>query len=433
MEESLFLEYVKKFFEGIVLRTVERLNDRKDGLTYMFRTLLTKRYSPTLTWQTLSSKNTAIAADIVSLDSSLPLKKRDKVSSYKGDIPKLGMKLKLNERQMQDLMLLQLSGRNEDALIRGLFEDSQRCITGVWERLEYITHQGLSTGVALVDSDTNEGTGVRVDYGHPDEQKYGAIVPWSDSSSKPLDDITRIRREARINGDIPRVIVMDEETFENFRNNAQVKELNARTLGMVITSGNFPTPTREALISQINSEYQMQLVIVDRYVSFEKNGVVTSVKAWEDNIVSFLPSLNVGSLVYGSTVEEMHPVGGVEYAKADDFILVSKYRKNDPLEEYTSSQAFVFPVIDEIEQIYILDTEEAATDAQTEGDANFDYTTTGGVTDSYTRTSVIDALNLASKRANATAADTDAQLLDKINSLSDKQIETFEANIVAAV
>lgn len=428
MEESLFLQYVKKFFQGIVVRTVQKLNDRKDGLTYMFRTLLSKRFSPTLTWQTLSSKNTAIAADIVSLDSSLPLKKRDKVSSYKGDIPKLGMKLKLNERQMQDFIFLQQSGRNEDALIRGLFEDAQKVVVGVWERLEYITHQALSTGVALVDSNINEGTGVRVNYGHPDDQKFGVIKPWTDSSSKPLDDITRIKREARIKGDTPRVIFMDEETFELFRNNSQVKELNASVLGMVITSGNLPTPTREALISQMNSEYKMQLVIIDRYVSFEKNGVVTSVKAWEDNKVSFLPSLNVGSLVYGSTVEELHPVDGVQYAKTDDFILVSKYRKNDPLEEYTSSQAFVFPVIDEIEQIYILDVSESDVDSQTEGDANLSYNGTN-----YTRVSVIASLNLASKRANAVAENTDAELQDKINALSDNQIVTFEANIVASV
>ena len=54
--------------------------------------------------------------------------------------------------------------------------------------------------------------------------------------------------------------------------------------------------------------------------------------------------------------EQDAPVAGVSYQTADDFILVSKYRKNDPLAEFTSSQARVVPVICNVEQIYQIDT-----------------------------------------------------------------------------
>ena len=69
--------------------------------------------------------------------------------------------------------------------------------------------------------------------------------------------------------------------------------------------------------------------------------------------------------------EEGTPVGGgVEYAKVDDYILISKYSKNDPLQEFTSSQALVLPVIENVDEIYVLDTQEAVEvdSGETEGD-----------------------------------------------------------------
>jgi len=53
-----------------------------------------------------------------------------------------------------------------------------------------------------------------------------------------------------------------------------------------------------------------------------------------------------------------HPVAGVSYQTADQYILVSKYRVNRPsLREYTTSQARVVPVIYNVERIYTQDIE----------------------------------------------------------------------------
>ncbi|WP_109437823.1 major capsid protein [Aquimarina sp. AU119] len=426
MEESLFVQYVKKYLRPIAQRIVERINGEKKELTYRFQEMLTKRFSPTLTWKTLSKNGNMVAADIVSLDSSLPLKKRDSVSKIKGDIPKLGIKFKMNERQMQDVNILQATQNNEDELIRSLFEDTPKVITGVYERLEYMFHQGLSTGVALVSEDYTTGTGVRVDYGHPDSKKYGASVKWSSTDAKPVDDIERILDEAEDEGDSPQYIIMDRSTWNVFKTNEQVKSLHAGMLGL--TTGTFPIPTLEQVNDALLTNYNVTLIVVNRSVSIEKNGVITKRKIWEPNKVSFIPSLNVGSLTYGTVAEELHPVGGVEYAKVDDYILVSKYRKNDPLAEFTSSQAFVLPVIDMIDEIYILDVEEAADDIQTEDDANFDYN--GAV---YARSGVISAINLADENANALDTNKDATLLKKINKLSDEQQEVFENNLPAPI
>ena len=215
---------------------------------------------------------------------------------------------------------------------------------------------------------------------------------------------------------------MDRKAFNNLRKSDAFKAMVAGSMGYGGT--NLPTPTMTQANEALSANYNIELVVIDRTVQLEANGVRTSVKPWASGAVVFLTEMQVGSLAWGRSAEMNHPVEGVNYEIADDFILVSKYHKNDPLQEFTSSQAFVIPVIDNVDSIYILNSEEATEDEQTEGDANYDYEGT-----SYTRASVIEGIN-KSESQTADASMTDAQLKYRINRLSDAEIEVFEATIV---
>ena len=76
-----------------------------------------------------------------------------------------------------------------------------------------------------------------------------------------------------------------------------------------------------------------------------------------------MPSSTVGRLVYGTLAEETNPVQDVDYQKSGSHILVSKYSKTDPLEEFTAAQALCMPVIDGADSIYMLTADEVATGA----------------------------------------------------------------------
>lgn len=69
-------------------------------------------------------------------------------------------------------------------------------------------------------------------------------------------------------------------------------------------------------------------------------------------------------MVYGRLAEETHPVDGVTYEKSGSYILVSKFSDNEPLQEFTTAQAFVLPVIDGGNSVYVLHTDA-------ESDENF--------------------------------------------------------------
>lgn len=424
MEKSLFPQWVDKYFKIITQKIVEKLNGSKLPLPYHHRDMLRKEFSATLKWGSLSVNGNVVSADIVAMDSSLPLKKRDSLRKADGDIPKIGMKLSLNESTMNELNILLATGGADAEVIRKLFADADKCVSGIWERLEYMFLMGLSTGLIVVTDEDNPGVGIRVDFGHPDSNKYGVSLPWTDTNAKPIDDIDNVLDAARVNGDVVRYILMDKATFNLFKANAQVKEQYAFAMGY--TGSNVPAvPSVEKANEFLSANQGVEIKIVDRPVQVEKNGKRKSVNPWSAGAVVFLTDMMVGTLTYGRLAEETFQSKAVDYQKVDDFILISKYHTNDPIKEFTTAQALVLPVINNVDSIYIMDTTEAATDTQTEGNTVFDYK---GV--AYTKASAVASYKLIYPNSTITTSTTDANLLKLVNKLSEEQELAFVSELV---
>ena len=357
MEQSLFSQWVDKYFKGVVIKVTEKTNDAKDNiaLPYLHKRLLRPSFSVTGKWETLSGAYNRVAADVVAMDSSLPLKARDSISKASGDIPKMGMELALNERQLTDLNTLVKSGASDKVILQRLFEDTPKAIVGINERIEAMFLQGLSTGVTLVNNANNVGTGVRLDFGYLTANKFGVTTLWSNTASTPFDDIQRVINKATADGNIISRVLLDSATLNNIAKTTQAKELFAFNIGFV--GSNTPVPSLEQLNQLTSSRYGFVFEKVDRTIKIEKDGVRTNVKPWAVGAVAFVCSDNIGNIEWAELAEMAFPVAGVSYETADQFILVSKYRRNTPsLSEYTSSQARVAPVISGVEEIYLLDS-----------------------------------------------------------------------------
>jgi hypothetical protein len=421
METSLFVQFAA-FFKAIAKDIVERVNGKKTPLTYLHKEMLTQELSTDLKWHTLNVDGSVVSADVVSMDSSLPLKKRDSFGTASGDIPKLGMKLALNEKTMSDIDVLQARNVETKTLVSKIFADTTKVMLGIYEKIEFMFLQGLSTGMTLVDDDTNVGTGIRVDYGYLNGNKFGVVKPWSDPDSKPIDDIKRVVKNAKMKGDNPTILMMDEATFDSLAANQQTREQYAFSQNFVGTQ--IPVPDLDQVNAMMIKRYKLTIIIVDRTVVTERDGIRTVQTPWAANKIVFLPSTKVGKLVYGILAEETRQNKAVMYEKADNFMLLKKWHSAEPFAEFTSSQALVLPVINNVSSIYLLDAEEATLDVEVEGDANFTYKAVVK-----TKVVVIAALKLAEPKTKLTVASTDAKIQNAINSLSDEQILIFEANI----
>jgi len=424
MNQSLFVQFLA-YFKAIAKSIEEKVNGKKTELTYLYKEMLTEELSVDLQWKSLTVNSNIVAADIVALDSELPLKKRDSFGTASGDIPKTGLKMKLTEKQMSDIDVLKARNVETSVLVDKIFQDQIKVTMGIHEKLEFIFLQGLSTGIGLVEDENNVGTGIRVDYGYLADNKFGASVKWSDANAKPIDDIKRVIKEARAKGDVIKVLMMSDTTFDKLAENAQTRENFAFSQNFVGT--NIPTPDLEQVNTLMQRKFGLTIVVVDRTVTTERDGVRTIHTPWATDNVIFLTSPKVGKLAYGILAEETRKSPKVMYEKSGSFILLKKWSTEEPFAEFTSSQALALPVINNVSSIYLLNCEEADASTQTEGDANFAYKAVN-----YTRTSVIAAINLAKGKTVAKSTNTDATLLKYVNELSAEEILVFEANIVAA-
>lgn len=357
MNTSLFLELVEKYFRLVVGKITEKFNGNKEEQTLLHKTMLTEEYSADLTWGATVLNHSIVAADVVALDSSLPLKSRGSVSRAEGKLPKLGVKFRKGEKDISDINVMRARNADEATVVAKIFDDAPKAIKAMDVRKEIMFQQALSTGLALVEEDTNDGTGVRVTYGYKAENTFHALTaPWGEGDFNPIEDIRQMFDKASEDSNHIGLVLISKVYFNLMRSSIYAKKLVADFQGRIyLNDSQLSQPSRQALLDALNDEFGATFRIVDGSFRTENHdGSYTSVKPWEQGNIVGVPSEVVGRLVYGTLAEETNPVNGVIYQKSGSHVLLSKYSKTDPLEEFTAAQALCLPVIDGADSIYLL-------------------------------------------------------------------------------
>lgn len=371
MEQSYYHLFIEKYLPNLIVSVVETLNEKHTReLSYLFKQRLTPVFSTDGRWASIKGAYTRVAADVVALDSELPLKSRDALETASGQIPKVGMKLWLGEREIKQINGMIRDGRPIAQIVNAIFRDLPRAIEGVWERTEDLFLSLLSTGVGVATR--SNGTGVRVDVGYQDENKFGVTVLWSDTdNSTPIDDIQRVFEKSVEDQNTITEIFMDDVALGNFYKSKQVREQYAFNQGFV--GDKIPVLGFEQAKDLVSKKWTgVTLTRVTRKIKTELNGKKQNHAPWQSGMVVFVCNDVLGDLVWTDVVESTRPVTGVTYSSAgnasatvlngqntsgvDEYILISQYRKNDPWQEITSSQAMVVPIVNNVDQIYTLDS-----------------------------------------------------------------------------
>lgn len=428
MKESLFIEYIKKIFPKLQT-IIEKVNGKRNKpLTYLHKTMLRREYSADQKWESASVNTTYVAADMVAMDSPLPPKSRDAVAHANGTLPKVGMKKVLRETQINAINIMKAQGASFTNIANKLTNDSVACSVGIDEKNEANFLTGLSEGVVVVEDENNTGTGLRIDYGYLPQNCFGVETAGTISS----DDIKRVIAKADEDGNAITTIAIALSTYNKMRQEQWAKELAANYRGQTFDSNTkLPVPSAtlfdEAFADDNNGITFMK---IDRTVISEKNGKRTPYKPWNANKLIFLTTQEVGALVWGTLAEATNPVQGVVYSTVDEYKLISKYSKNDPLQEFTSGQALVLPVIENIDQIYSLDISEAQTiDTSAESsDSSDEKITIWGQT--YTKANFVTEYNKIAND-NLGAKVLDADLIAAVNKLSDYKESKLKAAVEA--
>lgn len=371
MEKSHYYEIIERYLPDLVLSIVETLNEKHTNtLTYLFKERLTPVFSSDGRWTSITGAYTRVAADIVSMDSELPLKSRDSLETASGEIPKVGMKLWLKEKEIKKIEAMIRDGRPIEQIVAAIFQDLPRVIEGVWERNEDVFLSMLSTGVGLAER--SNGVGLRVDVGYLDANKFGVSALWDTPAvATPIDDMQKVFDKAVADQNVITDVWMDDVALLDFYKSTQVREQYAFNQGFV--GDKIPVLGFEQAADAIRKKWAgVTLHRVARQIKTEHNGKKQNHTPWQAGMVVFTCNEKLGDLVWTDCVEMPRPVDGVVYTTVgngtgtmltenstsgvDEYILTSQYRKNDPWREFTSSQAMVIPIVNNVDQIYTLDS-----------------------------------------------------------------------------
>ena len=434
MKASMFIEWISSIWPKLGLYVKEKTAPIKR--TYLHKTMLRKVYSPDQKWEGTSAKTTYVAADMVAMDSPLPIKKRGSIATSNGKLPKVGMKKIMRETEINTVNIMKAhyaTATTDEAkkaekrrILQNLTNDGVACSIGIDEKNEANFLTGLSDGVVLVEDEENTGTGLRVDYGYLDENTFGTIVKGHVS----YEDFENVKKKADADGNTIVKVMLATSKLNEIRKERWARELVADAEDKVYTdTTTLKVPSKKKFIAALEDEFDIKVEEVDRTVIFEKNGKQKSVKPWNAERIIFLCNEEVGSLVYGTLAEATNPVEGVKYATVDEYKLISKYSKTDPLQEFTNGQALVLPVIEDVDQIYILDcTEDKSAEVDTtaeEADTADIYITINNK--KYSKTEVAAQLTAMGYKTSATAKDE--TIMKKFNALSDEEEDTFLAAV----
>lgn len=418
MVQSQFVEYIRKIFPRLQ-NVVDTVNGKRNGdnkRTYLHKSMLRKVYSADQKWSNAAVNTTYVAADMVSMNSPLPIKSRDAIAHANGSLPKIGMKKIMFESDINAVNIMKAQGAEWTNIANKLTSDPIACSVGIDEQNEANFLTGLSNGIVAVEDENNTGTALRINFGYLPENCFGVET----QNELTLDDIKRVLAYADNNGDTIITICIALSTYNKLRQTQGAKELVANYRGQTFDSNTkLPVPTAslfdEAFADDNNG---VAFLKIDRSIISEKNGKRKPYKPWNQNKLIFLTTEEVGALVWGTLAEKTNPVEGVVYSTVDEYKLISRYRTTEPFTETTSGQALVLSVIENVDQIYSLDISESQavdTSAETSDSTDVKITIWGNT---YKKPEFVKEFNkITGKKLASTIADD--KLIAAVNRLND--------------
>jgi hypothetical protein len=304
----------------------------------------------------------AAAASIVDSDAPAPLRSRNKLELYKGKIPAIKEKFRMNQddmRAIEVLKALPVIGAGENPLVAFLNKDLQEAAVSGDKRVDILLLQAIST-LQMDINITNNPDGVAygvIDLLPQSYQSQGVPVVWSNVASTPIDDIENyVNKNNNARGRKFGKILMSYELFLYFKNTTQVKDLLKSYFNIGKSNGTYANT-----LANINDMFTANMwpiiEIVNHTANIQVDGVDTFIKPFNANNAAFVPDGKLGTLFNAIPMERLaqHRVKDKNYA---DFgpTLVSKWAESDPLVEFTAMEMNAFPAID-IDKVFILKTD----------------------------------------------------------------------------
>lgn len=294
-----------------------------------------------------------ISADKIAFNVKAPTKTRKTVGSWSGKLGKVAISREQDEEvinEYNDLAAIVASlpeGSDNSAkqeMVDMIYDDVAFVNEGMDTKIEVdacrIGSSGIQDYPAVIDGDN--ATQDIINFNVPDTNKNGVAVVWSDhTNADGIADIEARYKAMRNAHKTLRYAIMEQEAFENLC--AQAKTI-ARIPGNVTVSGknivaSNSAPTLDALNAYMRSHGLPTIIVIETEAGIEgKDGEVTPIKPWRENVVTLAPSIQLG-WTYWKTVPRVENTEALQ--TYGSFYKVTRYSEVNPMLEVTLAEAYV--------------------------------------------------------------------------------------------
>jgi hypothetical protein len=304
------------------------------------------------------------AASIINRDSSTPLRSRAALAKLSGDIPAIKEMYKMSENDYRDFLTLQAlnvdDATKRQQLLDFLFADVKNVGNAAHKRLDVMTLEAVSKGTISLTIDNNPDGLVLanpIDLLMPGGNKSNSAVSWATSATAtPITDIETVIESANARGISFSKILMSRTLWLKFIKAKEVVDsMTAYFYGPKPGTGFNPkaVTTLDNINTYMTANRMPVIEIVDETIGIEKDGVIGTIKPFDENNASFIPAGNLGTIKNAVAIEQLQPVSAVSYAQYNR-ALISKWSENEPFGEWTKVELNAFPAVEAIDSIYIL-------------------------------------------------------------------------------
>lgn len=304
------------------------------------------------------------AASVVNRDSETPLRSRQALEKLTGEIPAIKEMFKMSESDYRDFLTMQALNVDDATkraqLLDFLFGDVNKAGSSAHKRLDIMALEAVSTGQISLDINNNPDGLVLanpVDLLMPTTNKKQAAVSWANSATAtPITDVEAVVKAGKDKGVSFAKMLMSDDAFMKFKKAKEVVDtMTAYFYGPKPGAGFNPVAvsTLENINTYLTANRLPIIEIVDEVVGIEKDGVINTLRPFNQNAVSFIPSGELGKIKNALAIEQLRPVDKVTYASYNR-ALISKWSQNEPFGEWTKVELNAFPALEAVDSIFIL-------------------------------------------------------------------------------
>ena len=298
----------------------------------------------------------AVLARPVAYDADVRVVSRTPFAKMSTEMPMFGESLVMDVQSQIDFNMVMNSGN--DALVKTTvseyFNDRANLIVRLKARKHQLAMSLLSTGVIKINADKDNA--IEIDYtdaAWKANNQLDSISAWSTlATSTALTDLESAIEKAEDDGVKIARLLMSRNTFKLLVDSKQVSDrFNAQGLLSI---------TRDGYKALIEQSLDVEIVIENKKYKLADGG--EDVQYFPDGVVTLLPEGNIGSMCFGTTVEELAAAEDpMKYSVTAEGIGISVLREGQPARISTNAFEIVLPSAEKIDSVYILDTTVTAT------------------------------------------------------------------------